>query len=152
MMILLLCLASVSLTASDYRSPSARAKYISRRAPQALRVCSAVGARALASKIPLAEIIALSHTESRHTWAVSRAGARGPLQALLRYWKRAGDLDEIDAGLRAWIYYRRKFPDTRQAVGAYNGGGSRTAYARAYIAHEKEMRSILWKIKRYQIE
>lgn len=134
--LLRLCLASVGLTAQAYKSPTARARYLAEQGNAATLVCLEVAQRAEGRGLDPLELIAVSHTESRHTLSVkSDAGAVGPLQALAKYWRRPGDPDTIEAGLRAWAYYRARSSSTREAAGRYNGGGTASAYARAVEAH-----------------
>jgi hypothetical protein len=136
--LLRLCLASVSLTAQSYKSPTARARYLTKHGNTAALVCLEVAQRAEGRGLDPLELIAVSHTESRHTLEIeSDAGAVGPLQALAKYWKRPGDPDTIEAGLRAWAYYRARSASTREAAGKYNGGGTSSAYARAVEAHRE---------------
>jgi len=128
--LLRLCLSSVEVTASAYQSPTARTKYYQRHATEAALTCVEVGERAIERGLDPLELIAVSYVESRHTRGLtSSAGAVGPLQALKRYWQRPGDQDTIEAGLRAWSYYRERSTCTREAAGKYNGGGGASAYA-----------------------
>lgn len=134
--ILRLCLASVEVTASAYESPTARAKYYQRHATEAALTCVEVGERAIERGLDPLEVIAISYVESRHTRGLtSHAGAVGPLQALKKYWKRRGDRDHIDAGLRAWAYYRERSASAQEAAGRYNGGGAQSAYAKEVERH-----------------
>jgi len=138
--IIRLCLASVEITASAYESPTARAKYYQRHATEAALTCVEVGERAIEQGLDPLEVIAISHTESRHTRGLtSRSGARGPLQVLLKYWSRSSDRDPIDAGLRAWAYYRARSQSTQEAAGKYNGAGASSAYAQAVERHRDHL-------------
>ncbi len=81
------------------------------------------------------EIIALSYAESRHTpGRRSSAGARGVLQALPKYWKCKKPLDyDYECGaFKAWRHYRKRSKTPLEAVGKYNGGGTKTRYARDF--------------------
>jgi hypothetical protein len=139
-----LCMASLALAAQEAGSPTARAKFWSDRAGAHLAVCVAVGERAQVEGLDPLEVIAVSFTESRHTRGLtSHRGAVGPLQALKRYWARAGDKDNITPGLRAWRYYRSRSRSTREAAGRYNGAGARSAYAAQVAAHRDHLARIL---------
>ena len=135
MMIALLCLISVLQATHEASSQSAKEAYLRRSGSRAMKICVKVAQRAVEAKIDPLEIISISFNETRHRDLVSKAGARGPLQALPRYWSRQGDRDHIDAGIRAWTYYRARSEDIRTAAGKYNGGGQRSAYARHVEAH-----------------
>ena len=135
MMITFLCLISVYQATHEASSQSAKEAYLRRSGPRAMEMCVKVAQRAVEAKIDPLEIIAVSFTESRHRDLISKAGARGPLQALPRYWSRRGDRDHIDAGIRAWTYYRKRSKDIRAAAGRYNGAGGKSVYARDVERH-----------------
>lgn len=135
-LISLLCALSVQQSSLEASSPSARQRYLRRAAPKAHRVCQEVAHRAHESRLDIYEVIGVSWTETRHRDdLISRAGARGPLQAIPKYWRRKGDRDYIDSGLRAWRYFRERSRSTREAAGRYNGAGEQSAYARAVAEH-----------------
>jgi len=135
-LISLLCLISVNSISSLYESPSAQRRYLTRYAPQAHRTCSRVARRAHDQGIDIYEVIAVSSHETAHTEGLTgRAGEIGPLQAIPKYWKRPHDRDAIDAGLRAWKYYRLKSSSIQGAAGRYNGAGTKSRYARAVSHH-----------------
>jgi hypothetical protein len=138
-----LCVASVALSANAYESPSARAKYQRRTAPRAQAVCERVAQRAQEEGLNPLELIAVSHTETRHTPRLtSSAGAVGPLQVRLVFWRRPRDRsqDTITPALRAWAYYRARSSSLREAAGRYNGGGSSSAYAAQVEAHHAHLK------------
>lgn len=136
MMIAFLCLVSVLQATHEASSQSAKEAYLRRSGPQAVEMCLKVAQRAVEAKIDPLEVIAISFHETRHRGDLnSKAGARGPLQALPRYWSRRGDRDHIDAGIRAWTYYRARSKDIRAAAGKYNGAGEKSAYARDVETH-----------------
>ena len=135
MMIAFLCLVSVLQATHEASSQSAKEAYLRRSGPRAMEMCLKVAQRAVEAQIDPLEVIAISFNETRHRDLISRAGARGPLQALPRYWSRRGDRDHIDAGIRAWTYYRARSKDIRTAAGKYNGAGKKSAYARDVETH-----------------
>ena len=146
--IMMLCIASLNQIAHE-GSPQYAHHYWSALAPKALPVCLEIAKRAQDQNLNPAEVIALSAIETRHTAGLtSKAGAKGPLQALPKYWSRKDDRDYIDAGLRAWRYYKKRFKTPRAAAGYYNGGGKNSAYARAYqhhLSHLQKIKSVaLW--------
>lgn len=135
MMITLLCLVSVLQATHEASSLSAKEAYLRRSGPRAMKMCVKVAQRAVEAKIDPLEIISISFNETRHRDLISKAGARGPLQALPQYWSRRGDRDHIDAGIRAWTYYRARSKDIRTAAGRYNGAGWKSVYARHVETH-----------------
>lgn len=136
-----LCLASVAVTANAYESPSARARYWATKGQPAALLCIEIAERAREHDLDPLELIALSWVESRHTPKLtSSAGAVGPLQVMLKYWRRDGDRDHITAGLRAWTYYRARSASAQEAAGRYNGGGAQSSYAHAYQEHLEKLR------------
>lgn len=139
-LIYVLCILSVQSAAEE---SGLGVRYWDRYGDQQVAVCREVGQRAHLIGLDPVEVIAVSYVETRHTRGlVSPAGARGPLQALPKYWSRSGDLDFIDAGLRAWAYYRGKSKNITVAAGRYNGGGAQSGYARAVTAHADQLRTI----------
>lgn len=138
-----LCLWSVSQASLNYESPTAQQKYWKHQAPEAQKTCKEISYRGYAAGLNILELISVSYVETRHTKnLVSPAGARGPLQALPRYWKRKGDKDHITSGLRAWKYYREKSTSLREAAGKYNGGGAGGQYAQDVQAHYDELKKL----------
>jgi len=136
-LISLLCIISVSQAANE-GGLAATERYYRGRFSQAIEVCKTVGTRAHKRGLDPAEVIALSYIETRHTPRLtSSAGAKGPLQALPKYWSRPQDKDYIDAGLRAWQWYRAKYPSLQSAAGRYNGAGPQSRYARLYMKHHE---------------
>ena len=143
MMIWLLCIVSVNFSANEDRSLRSAQTYWNRRGVREVRVCVDVGARARERGLVEIEAIAISHTETRHRHRLtSSAGAKGPMQAMLKYWKRDTDRDYIDAGVRAWSYYRARSQSFREAAGKYNGGGKRSAYAREATKHYQALEAL----------
>ena len=131
-----LCLWSVSQGSLEYKSPSAQKRYWHKYAHTAHRTCQEVARRGYVQKLNVLELISVSYVESRHTKKLkSLQGARGPLQAMPKYWSRKDDKDYITAGLRAWKYYREHSTSLSEAAGKYNGGGSKSRYAQDVQAH-----------------
>lgn len=146
----LLCALSVQTSALQYKSTSAQNAYLRRSGARAHKVCRQVAHRAHSQGLDIYEVIAVSQHETRHrTDLVGTSGERGPLQAIPRYWKRKGDRDAIDSGLRAWRYFRARSTTTQEAAGRYNGAGEKSAYAVAIAAHADMLRSkSAWMIPR----
>jgi len=146
----LLCALSVQTSALQYKSTSAQNAYLRRSGARAHKVCRQVAHRAHSQGLDIYEVIAVSQHETRHrTDLVGTSGERGPLQAIPRYWKRKGDRDAIDSGLRAWRYFRARSTTTREAAGRYNGAGAQSTYAREVAEHADMLRSkSAWMIPR----
>lgn len=137
-LISLLCLISVNTIAEQYSSPSAQRRYLTRYAPQAHLTCTRVAQRAHEQETDIYEAISISWKESYHrSQMIGGAGERGPLQAIPKYWARSHDQDYIDAGLRAWRFYRSRSGSTQEAAGRYNGAGRSSAYARKVTHHQQ---------------
>ncbi len=138
-----LCMMSVNLISLEGGSQQAQNKYWQRQGNAALTTCKMVARRANIHSLDPVQVIALSYIETRHrNDLTSPAGAKGALQALPKYWSRPHDPDYITAGLRAWRYYSKKYPDPQTAVGRYNGGGRETQYAKGFIEHYQELKSL----------
>lgn len=146
----LLCALSVQTSALQYKSTSAQNAYLRRSGARAHKVCRQVAHRAHSQGLDIYEVIAVSQHETRHrTDLVGTSGERGPLQAIPRYWKRKGDRDAIDSGLRAWRYFRARSTTTQEAAGRYNGAGAQSTYAREVAEHADMLRSkSAWMIPR----
>jgi hypothetical protein len=128
-----LCLWSINQAGIESHHSKRYWRY---EAPRALNVCRKVGSRALKYKLDPLEVIAVSYVETRHNEKlVSRAGAVGAMQALPKYWKRKKDKDTLEAGLRAWKYYRKKSSSIRESAGKYNGAGENSRYANDVEKH-----------------
>ena len=128
-----MCMWSVNVAATETGHAGA---YWRTRGSQAVAVCQEVGRRADRAGLALPEVLAVSFVETRHRKNLtSSRGAKGPLQALPKYWARPSDRDHIDAGLRAWAYYRRRSSSVQGAAGKYNGGGKGSRYARDVRRH-----------------
>lgn len=96
------------------------------RALAAVPVCVDVAVKAKAAGVPVRLATRLAYRESRlRRGRVSPVGARGPLQAIPRYWCPAGRLegcDLVQAGVNALRYYlRRERGDVQRALCAYTG-------------------------------
>jgi len=138
-----LCWFSVSQSSLQYKSDSAQMRYLTKYAPAALKTCQEVAQRGHNQKLNVLELIAVSYIESRHTKKVkSDKGARGPLQAMPKYWSRKGDKDYITAGLRAWKYYREHSTNLKEAAGKYNGSGEHGQYAQDVQAHYDKLKEL----------
>ena len=136
----LLCLISFNSITADH-PPKTRQRYARQWAAHSMPTCTDLARRAHAQGLDVAEVIAVSYVETRHRRGlVSKSGARGPLQALPKYWSRPADKDYVDAGLRAWSYYRARSDSTREAAGRYNGGGENSHYARAVERHARMLK------------
>ena len=77
-----------------------------------LRSCVSIASLAEKEGLPATEVAAIGYVESRYdSHRTSRAGARGVLQVIPKYWcpkrGRAG-CDYSIAGLRAWRTYRKR--------------------------------------------
>lgn len=146
----LLCALSVQTSALQYQSPSAQRAYLRRSGARAHKVCRKVAHRAHSQGLDIYEVIAISQHETRHrTDLIGSSGERGPLQAIPKYWKRKGDRDAIDSGLRAWRYFRARSTSTQEAAGRFNGAGAQSAYAREVAEHADMLRSkSAWMIPR----
>lgn len=132
-LIFALCLWSINQSGIESHHSKRYWKY---KAPLALKVCRKVGSRALKYKIDPLEAIAVSYVETRHNEKlISKAGAVGAMQALPKYWKRKKDKDSLEAGLRAWKYYRERSSGIRQSAGKYNGAGENSKYAQDVEEH-----------------
>ena len=113
-----------------YQSPSATHKFYRKYAMKKIKTCQVVGLRARRAGVNPMEAIAVSFIETRHNNKIrGGAGEIGAMQALPKYWLKSTDKNHIDAGLRAWLYYRKRSSSVQQAAGRYNGGGVDSAYA-----------------------
>ena len=115
-------------------------RYVERYAHRAFRTCMFVGERATSAHLNPLEVISISRVETGHRFGlVSKAGARGPLQVLPKYYPLSkGDRDWIDPALRLYRYLRRhkRYGQSFQhTAGRYNGSGYRGSYARAAQRH-----------------
>ena len=146
----LLCALSVQTSALQYKSTSAQNAYLRRSGARAHKVCRQVAHRAHSQGLDIYEVIAVSQHETRHRAdLIGTSGERGPLQAIPRYWKRKGDRDAIDSGLRAWRYFRARSTTTQEAAGRYNGAGAQSTYAREVAEHADMLRrKSAWMIPR----
>jgi hypothetical protein len=146
----LLCALSVQASALQYKSTSAQNAYLRRSGARAHKICRTVAHRAHSQGLDIYEVIAVSQHETRHRAdLIGTSGERGPLQAIPRYWKRKGDRDAIDSGLRAWRYFRERSTTTQEAAGRYNGAGEKSAYAREVAEHADMLRrKSAWMIPR----
>jgi hypothetical protein len=142
--IISLCIFSVGQVAIEGgRRPKDIQRFYLDRGQDKIKLCTDIATRAKDKNIDPLEVIALSFIETRHTNNLtSKAGAKGALQALPKYWSRKGDKDYIDAGLRAWMYYRSKTKSLRHTAGRYNGAGSRSYYAKKYMRHYEKLKKI----------
>jgi len=107
-------------------------------------VCAKVAMRAELNSLNPLEVIALSYAETRHREDLtSPAGAKGALQALPKYWRcKDAPKDHICAGLKAWTYYRSRSNSPLEAIGKYNGGGTKTRYARTFSKHLRRLKRL----------
>lgn len=69
-------------------------------------------------------VIAIAHTESRFNKdAVSKAGARGMLQVIPKYFcPKSGLCDYTRAGLEAWGRWKSRYRNLRDSLCGYNSG------------------------------
>jgi hypothetical protein len=135
----LICLLSVEMSATESGVNSRR--YYARHAQADHAVCLRVARRAHRQGLDSYEAVAVSQHETRHrAHLVGSSGERGPMQALPKYWSRKGDKDYIDAGLRAWRYYRSRSASTREAAGKFNGAGQRSKYARTIARNVRTLK------------
>lgn len=135
----LICLLSVEMSAAESGVNTRR--YYARHAAADHAVCLKVAHRAHLQGLDFYEAVAVSQHETRHrAHLIGSSGERGPMQALPKYWSRKGDKDYIDAGLRAWSYYRSRSASTREAAGKYNGAGQNSKYARTIERNVKKLK------------
>lgn len=120
-----------------------------------MSACVEVATRAKLAKLDPLLLMSISWIESRFDRrAVSNAGAVGLLQILPKYFcprRKLKNCDTIDAGLKAWVIWRKTVKSDREALCRYNGGwrcGRRSRhYARAVIrTRQKVTASRLWQI------
>lgn len=138
-----LCFYSFSQSIPENRSSSYIKKYYSRYASNKIKTCQIVAHRAQRDNLDAIELITLSFIETRHTnHLTSKKGAKGALQALPRYWSRPTDKDFIDAGLRAWKYYKLNSSSLQETAGRYNGAGEGSYYARSYLKHYQKLKRL----------
>lgn len=141
-MIFSMCLYSVGQI--KYESPSASRKFYMKYAPTKLKVCQQVGLRAVSKGVSPVEAIAVSFVETRHNNKLKgSAGEVGALQALPKYWSKKSDKDYIDAGLRAWKYYRNLSTSVQETAGKYNGAGTSSLYARKVQKHVNKLNRLV---------
>lgn len=143
-LIFTLCLYSVNQVAIEGgKHPQSVQKFFVKYGKEKLHLCQQVALRAKSQDIDPLEVITLSFIETRHTANLtSKAGAKGALQALPKYWSRDTDKDYIDAGLRAWTYYRERSKSLRHTAGRYNGAGSKSYYAKSYMKHYEKLQQL----------
>jgi len=113
--------------------------------------CELVVEAALEFKIDPALLVAVAWHESRmNNSAVSRAGARGALQILPRWWCGSQRCDLIYNGARAFHRWRKRAKgNTLQALAMYNGGNKPGARSRRYaVAVMKTYRLLKRRLKR----
>ena len=136
----LICLLSVEMSALE-GGRGARDKYYRTHAQADHAVCMQVAHRAHKRGMDFYEVIAISQHETRHrSHLIGSSGERGPMQALPKYWSRKKDKDYIDAGLRAWRYYRSRSRSTREAAGKFNGAGEKSKYARTIERNTQKLK------------
>jgi len=143
-----LCILSTYQASVESGSPQ---KYWETQSPRALKVCKKVAFRSLEEGLNPLETISLSFIETRHNDKLrGAAGELGPLQALPKYWKRKGDKDSLEAGLRAWKYYSNKSSTIEEAAGRYNGSGRHGRHAKALREHYTKLDK-LYRILRFPL-
>lgn len=112
----------------------------------AQRVCEEVRAAAYKGGVdePLALAVAVEETRLRHI-SQKKSGARGPLQALPKYWcPKKGKCDYVEAGIGALSYYLEDSPSERRALQRYAGAGkSARDYAERVLQRLKTIRAAL---------
>ena len=92
--------------------------------PEAMATCIEIGLEAEKRGVSVEMIAALSWFESRLSHrAHSKHGAIGPLQVLPKFWMRNGE-NPVEAGVKAYVFWRRKSVDEVEAVAKYNAGHS----------------------------
>ena len=114
---------------------------------QQYEICIEVAAEAHAWGIEPSLAVAIAYEESRfHVDRVSRAGARGPMQVIPKWWcpnRSAEDCDFLFAGMKALDYYTFRY-DLPDALARYNGGRYRRTspsyhYARRVMRLQKKL-------------
>ena len=94
-----------------------------RTAMEQMSTCLSVVAESQTVAIDPVLSASLAWHETRlHPGLTSRAGAKGPLQVLPRFWCKAKPCDYIKAGLKALRYYLSKERTERKAICRYNAG------------------------------
>lgn len=113
---------------------------------ESLNVCEEVAEASLKAGVneQLALAVAVEETRLRHLHN-KKSGARGPLQALPKYWcPKKGKCDYVEAGVDALKYYLEDSPSERKAVERFAGQGKRARdYAERVMRRLKTIRALI---------
>ena len=109
---------------------------IEKKMPDRISTCISVMDLAVEMDAPpnLAAAVAW-HESGFNASAVSKAGARGPMQVLPKYWcpnKKLEGCDLLVEGIRALKVYLAKYKDEKEALCHYNAGNKCTKQSRYY--------------------
>ena len=104
-------------------SPDASISYqkkISKSIPKRMRVCTHIAKEALKQNVNPALAVALAYHESRFSYPISKAGAKGPLGVITKYHCNKEPCDLTKAGVSALNKYLKRTKNTCDAIAQYN--------------------------------
>lgn len=104
-------------------SPDASISYqkkISKSIPKRMRVCTQVAKEAQRQKVNHILVVALAYHESRFSYPISKAGAKGPLGVITKYHCQDQPCNLTKAGVSALKKYLKRTNTTCDAIAQYN--------------------------------